>query len=169
MCCDKPAAAATRSGVIGVLATQGTFRSQRYADLMQRYGSEVKMLENPCIGLVERIEAGALEEPETEALLREILAPMVAAGADTFVLGCTHYPFVRPLIEKIVGAEATIIDPAPAVAAHLRRRLKKQQLLASKDQVPKHKFFASGNSESIEWALTHFLGMTEEVEQVELP
>ncbi|HHG85019.1 MAG TPA: glutamate racemase [Bacteroidetes bacterium] len=164
----KPAAAATESGVVGVLATQGTFRSQRYADLMMRYGRQVQMLENPCIGLVARIEAGALQAQETEAQLREILAPMLAKGADTFVLGCTHYPFVRTQIEKIVGPKAHIIDPALAVAEHLQRRLHKNGLLASPGHVPQHKFFASGDASSIQFALQNTLKLPEKVEQVTL-
>lgn len=112
----KPAAQHTKSGKVGVLATIGTFESQRYASLMARFAANVVMLENPCLGLVELVEAGQLDSPETEALLRRCVDPMLAAGVDTIVLGCTHYPFIIPLLARIAGRDITIIDPAPAVA-----------------------------------------------------
>lgn len=117
----KPAARQTRSGKVGVLATNGTFSSERYAALMARFAQNVSVIEDPCVGLVELIEAGATDDPRAEAVLRRCLRPMLAAGVDTLVLGCTHYPFVRPLIEAIAGPHVTIIDPAPAVARQARR------------------------------------------------
>lgn len=142
----KPAAQATRSGVVGVLATGGTFRSERYAALMHRYAANVKVLQNPCVGLVERIEAGELDTPETAAFLRSILEPMLSQGADTFVLGCTHYPLVRPLIESIAGPAAVVIDPAPAVARRLAFILDEHHLRADKtDTAPIHQLFVSGD------------------------
>ena len=126
----KPAAAQTRTGKVGVLATAGTFESQRYADLMARFAQDVVLYEDPCDGLVELIEAGTAVSPQTTQLLRPILHPMLAAGVDTLVLGCTHYPFAIPVIEQIV-AEAphpvTIIDPAPAVARQARRVLAQRE------------------------------------------
>ncbi|MCK5921864.1 MAG: glutamate racemase, partial [Methylococcales bacterium] len=128
----KPAAAATRSKKVGVLATLSTFKSQRYADLMQRFANEIQVWEDPCRGLVELIENGRFATPDTKYLLKQVLRPMLTAAVDTFVLGCTHYPFVLPLIEEIIeeegerGADAVhvtaVIDPAPAVVrqvAHL--------------------------------------------------
>ncbi len=126
----KPAAAQTRSGKVGVLATTGTFESQRYAGLMARFTQDVVTLENPCLGLVERIEAGETAVPATEALLRACVEPMLAAGVDTLVLGCTHYPFVLPLLSKIAGPQVTIIDPAPAVARQTGRVLAARGLAA---------------------------------------
>jgi glutamate racemase len=119
----KPGAAQTRSGRVGVLATAGTFESQRYADLMARYASDVRLYEDPCRGLVPLIEAGELDGAETEELLQGCLAPMLAAGVDTIVLGCTHYPFVMPLASRLAGAEVALIDPAPAVARQAQRLL----------------------------------------------
>lgn len=123
----KPAAAQTRTGKVGVMATAGTFESERYADLMHRFAAGIQVYEDPCRGLVELIEAGRATAVETERLLQNVLRPMLAAGVDTLVLGCTHYPFVRPLIEKVVADFApnpqaiSIIDPAPAVARQTRR------------------------------------------------
>lgn len=126
----KPAAQQTRSGKVGVLATTGTFDSQRYDSLMARFAQEVDVFENPCRGLVELIEAGNLAGMVTESLLRRCVTPMLAQGVDTLVLGCTHYPFVRPLLEKIIGPHVTIIDPAPAVARQTKRILQQNGLLA---------------------------------------
>ena len=159
----KPGAHATRSGKVGVLATAGTFKSQRYASLMHRYAVNVELLENPCTGLVERIEAGQLNSPETEAFLRSILAPMLAVGADTFVLGCTHYPFVQPLIEKIVGPDATVINPAPAIARQLRRVLEERGIRSAERAGP-HRFYISGPKGNFESLASTLLGFEVRVE-----
>ncbi len=119
----KPGARATRSGKVGVLATNGTFRSQRYADLMARFADGVELFEDSCSGLVELIEDGQLNTLQTTDLLQSALIPMLDAGVDTLVLGCTHYPFVAPLIQRIVGDDVVLIDPAPAVARQVARRL----------------------------------------------
>ncbi len=126
----KPAAQQTKSGKVGVLATTGTFESQRYEALMARFAQGVAVFENPCRGLVDLIESGNLDGAETETLLRTCVTPMLAEGIDTLVLGCTHYPFVRPLLEKIVGSDVMIIDPAPAVARQTVRLLRQNELLA---------------------------------------
>ncbi|MCA9970488.1 MAG: glutamate racemase [Anaerolineales bacterium] len=125
----KPAARQTRSGQVGVMATAGTFGSERYASLMRRFASNITVHEDPCAGLVELIEAGALETPAMRLRLRAILAPMLAQGVDTVVLGCTHYPFVRREIEAVAAELApqarplAVIDPAPAVARQAARVL----------------------------------------------
>ncbi|NUQ24950.1 MAG: glutamate racemase [Saprospiraceae bacterium] len=140
----KPASSATQTGVVGILATRGTFSSERYANLVDRFGHGITVLENPCIGLVELIEAGLVDDAITENFLHQILTPMLDKGADTFVLGCTHYPLVRPLIERIIPPSATIIDPAPAVARQLQRRLQHLSLL-SDQRTDDHHFFVSGD------------------------
>lgn len=117
----KPAAAATRSGKIGVLATAGTFQSQRYADLLRRFAADLTVMESDCPGLVEQIEQGAFNTVETRQMLVSFLNPMLNSGADTVILGCTHYPLVLPLIEEIVGSGVTVINPAPAVARQTAR------------------------------------------------
>jgi len=124
----KPGAAETRSGKVGVLATAGTFESQRYASLMERFARDVTLYEDPCAGLVPLIEAGDVDGRAAEQLLRRCLAPMLAAGVDTVVLGCTHYPFVLPLIRQIAGEGVAIIDPAPAVARQVQRVLSRHSL-----------------------------------------
>ncbi|MFQ5399676.1 MAG: glutamate racemase [Anaerolineae bacterium] len=119
----KPAAVRTRSGKVGVMATAGTFESQRYEQLMARFARDVVVYEDSCPGLVEQIEGGVLDGPEAEQRLHRCLAPMLAAGVDVVVLGCTHYPFVAPLLQRIAGDEVVVIDPAPAVARQTGRVL----------------------------------------------
>jgi glutamate racemase len=145
----KPAAQQTRSGKVGVLATTGTFESQRYELLMARFAREVDVFENPCRGLVDLIEAGNLDGTDTEALLRACVLPMLAEGIDTLVLGCTHYPFVRPLLEKIVGPRVTIIDPAPAVARQTGRLLQQHGLLANESITHPVQIVTTGKSAAL--------------------
>lgn len=117
----KPAAALTRSGVVAVLATSRTLASSSVAKLCERYGDGIKLMLQPCPGLVEQIERGQLAAPQTLALLESYLEPVLAAGADTIVLGCTHYPFLEPQIRAIAGSSVTILDSAEAVARQLQR------------------------------------------------
>jgi glutamate racemase len=119
----KPAAAGSRSHVAAVLATPATFQGELFATTVERFAAGVRLVPVVCAGLVERIEAGDVDGPETAALLRASLQPALAAGADTVVLACTHYPFVRAAIEREMGAGVTVIDPAPAVARQLGRVL----------------------------------------------
>lgn len=126
----KPAAALTKRGKVGVLATAGTFKSQRYEALMARFAQGVQVFENPCHGLVDLIENGQTDTPAIEQLLRACVEPMLNEGVDTLVLGCTHYPFIRPLLTQIAGPEVTIIDPAPAVARQTKRLLQQHSLLS---------------------------------------
>jgi glutamate racemase len=117
----KPAAEYTRSGAVGVLATPATFQGELYASVVERFANGVQLYQHTCPGLVGQIEAGAVDEIETRAILEQALQPMLAAGIDTVVLGCTHYPFVIPQIEQIAGPGVRVIDPAPAVARQVRR------------------------------------------------
>jgi glutamate racemase len=112
----KPAAEHTTTGTVGVIATTATFQSELYASIVSRFAGDVKVLHQACPGLVRQIESGAFDHPDTEAMLRGWLEPMLAQHIDALVLGCTHYPIVRPVIERIVGPNVRIIDPAPAIA-----------------------------------------------------
>ena len=125
----KPGAVETQNGRVGVLATVGTFDSRRYASLMTRFAKEITVYEDSCPGLVEQIEAGQLDSQETRIILNHALSPMLLADVDTLVLGCTHYPFVLPLIREIAGPKVSVIDPAPAVARQTQRVLIEQNLL----------------------------------------
>lgn len=119
----KPAAEQTQSGVVGVLATPATFQGALYASVLERFTQGVTVLQHTCPGLVAQIEAGELYTPETRRIIEEALHPMLAQGIDTVVLGCTHYPFVIPLIQEIAGPGVRVIDPAPAVARQVGRVL----------------------------------------------
>lgn len=127
----KPAAAATRSGVVGVLATTGTLQSAKFAALLDRFATDVRVVTQPCPGLVERIESGDLESPELRQLLQGYVDPLLAAGCDTIILGCTHYPFLKPLLAHMVPASVAIIDTGAAVARQLQRLLAESALLAT--------------------------------------
>jgi glutamate racemase len=140
----KPAAAATRSGVVGVLATVGTARSERLLSLIERWGGDIRVLTQPCPGLVERVEQGDLHGPATAALLRDYVTPLIDAGADTLVLGCTHYPFLRPLLQRIVGDEVALIDTGAAVARRVRDVLLANDALRV-DAMGEERFWTSGD------------------------
>jgi glutamate racemase len=112
----KPAAENTRTGVVGVLATPATFQGELFNSVVERFAQGVTVLQQICPGLVEQIEAGELATPKTEGMLRGWVEPLLAQNIDALVLGCTHYPFVIPLLQKICGPSVRIIDPAPAVA-----------------------------------------------------
>jgi len=119
----KPAVAATQSNVVGVLATVGTLESARFAALLEKYAGNVKIATQGCPGLVELVERGDLHSIEARRLVERYTKPLLDAGADTFILGCTHYPFLAPLIHEVVGEEITLIDTGAAVARELKRRV----------------------------------------------
>jgi len=119
----KPAAEQTHTGKVGVLATPATFQGALYASVVERFASGVQIFQDTCPGLVQQIEAGNLDGAETRRILESALQPMLAAGIDTVLLGCTHYPFVIPLIQSISGPDVRVIDPPPAVARQTGRVL----------------------------------------------
>ncbi len=123
----KPAVQRTRSGVVGVLGTQRTIQSRSVARLCEQHGGSARILLQACPGLVERVERGLLHDDETRALLAGFVRPLLDAGADTLVLGCTHYPFLSGLLREIAGPQVAIVDPAQAVARQLIRRLGLEQ------------------------------------------
>ena len=142
----KPAAEITKTGKIGVLATPMTFNGELYNSLVARFAQDVTIFQNTCPGLVEQIEAGDVRTPETKTILMEALAPMLAGGIDAVVLGCTHYPFVIPLIRELTGPEVEIINPAPAVARQVRRLLVGGGMLNPAERQGEVRYFTSGDS-----------------------
>ncbi len=124
----KPAVAHTRSRVVGVLATPATIAGDLLRDVVDRWSGGVRVIEQPCPGLVEQIEAGALDTPGTMELLHRYVTPLLAAGADTIVLGCTHYPLLLPQIQRIAGADVLLLDAAPAVAGRVVQVLAERRL-----------------------------------------
>lgn len=141
----KPAAQSTRTRVVGVLATPATFQGSLFASVVERFANGVELINQVCPGLVERIEAGEIDAPETETMLRGFLQPLVDARADTIVLACTHYPFVTESIQRIAGSEVVVIDPAPAIARQVARVLDEHELNASRSNVGRHVFYSSGD------------------------
>jgi glutamate racemase len=119
----KPAAAATSTGVVGVLATGATLGGERFAGLAERFADGVELITQACPGLVEQIEAGDLDGPATRALVRRYATPLRARGADTIVLGCTHYPFLIPTLREVLGPNVALIDTGAAVARQVERVL----------------------------------------------
>jgi glutamate racemase len=130
----KPAALASKNGIIGILATVGTLKSAQFAALLTNYGQDIQVHTQGCIGLVECIERGEIHTASTKALIAEYCVPLLEAGADTIVLGCTHYPFVREVIQGVVGEGVTVIDTGEAVAKHLQATLEVQSLLTSTEE-----------------------------------
>ena len=105
----KPAAQNTSTGVVGVIATPATFQGELFASLLNRFAEGVEVLTQVCPGLVDAIEAGGVSTPETRGILQACLQPLLEAGIDQLVLGCTHFPFVQPMIEEMVGEEAAVV------------------------------------------------------------
>ncbi len=145
----KPAALSSRSGKIGLLATQGTIESPFYNSTRERYASDVEVIARPGFGLVEAVENNSIYSVETEALLRRYIEPMMEAGVDKLVLGCTHYPFLIPVIKKIVGDKIDILDPAPAVARQCQHVLKETGLF-TRENSASYEFVSSGDSKKLD-------------------
>ncbi len=141
----KPAVAATRRGVVGVLATVGMLRSAQFAALLDRFGRGVEVVTQPCPGLVELVEAGELNGRATRKLVEQYTTPLLEHGVDTIVLGCTHYPLLRPLIEDVVGPDIALIDTGRAVAQQLRRVLEGRDLRSERLAPGKEDFWTSAD------------------------
>ena len=141
----KPAAEYTHSGVVGVLATPATFQGQLYTSLIERFASNVTVLQDTCSGLVKEIERGNLDGEKTRQILDDALRDMLGRGLDTLVLGCTHYPFVIPLIKEIAGENVRVIDPAPAVARQVEYRLVSKNAKSTRNVKGKIQLYTSGD------------------------
>lgn len=122
----KPAAQATKTGVVGVLATRGTFGGRLYRETSRKFAAGVTVLQRMADDWVELVERGVVDGPEAEASVRAAVEPLLAAGADQLVLGCTHFPHLRPLIERVANGRAAVIDSCQAVARQARRLLECQ-------------------------------------------
>ncbi len=157
----KPAAAMTRSGTVGVLATPMTLRGPLFCDVVERYAGGVRVITQECPGLVERIEAGELDGPVTEALLARYLEPLLAAGVDVIALGCTHYPFLAPTIQRLVGPEVQLLDPSAAVARQVARVIG-EGARGSGQQL----FVTSGDAEGLARAVRQLLGLDAKVQSI---
>jgi len=154
----KPAAEHTKTGVVGVLATPATFQGRLYASVVERFAVNVTLLQDNCPGLVQQIEQGDLTGLKTRRILESVLRPMIEQGIDTVVLGCTHYPFVIPLIQNIVGPNIRVIDPAPAVARQVGRLLDSAGGRRIDLQPGDLTFYTSGDAAQFEAQLPGLLG-----------
>jgi glutamate racemase len=132
----KPAAGQSNSRIAGVLATQVTLRSERFRSLIERHAADCRFICQPGHGLVEAVERCEIDSPEVRALLARYLEPMLAAGADTLVLGCTHYPFLDTVIREIAGERLALVDTSVAIARQLERVLEANHLRAPADSQP---------------------------------
>lgn len=162
----KPAAEITQTGRVGVLATPATFQGELYASVVERFANGVELFQNTCDGLVQQIELGALRGAKTRKILEGALYPMLEKNIDTIVLGCTHYPFVIPLIEEIVGSKVRVIDPAPAVAKQTRRLLKAEGMMNVSSSNREVSMFTSGDPGALRSLLPVLLGENWDVEGV---
>ncbi len=158
----KPAAALTKSGTVGVLATPTTLGGRLFSDVLERHAGGVRVLSQACPGLVERVEEGDLEGPAAEALLRRYLEPLLGQGADVIVLGCTHYPFLAPLIQRLAGPGVRLLDPSAAVARQVGRVLAGER----DGGAGRRRFLTSGEPEPLARAVWHLFGIEAEVEIV---
>ena len=154
----KPAAEFTKTGVVGILATPATFQGELYTSVVERFGSHVTILQHTCPGLVQQIERGDLTGKKTRTILELALNPMLERGIDTIVLGCTHYPFVIPIIQNIVGSDVRVIDPAPAVARQVARLLGLSRTRLIDSKPGRLQLFTSGEVVEFEALLPSLLG-----------
>ncbi len=159
----KPAAEQTLTGVVGVMATPSTFQGKLYSSLVERFGQSVQVLTAVCPGLVKQVEDGKFESRETVAILENCLAPLLAAGIDTLVLGCTHYPFLTSAIRQVVGREIQIIDPGPAVAQQTARILRKHDLLNHTGRPGRWTCLTSGDPARFQRSATQILAEPDQV------
>lgn len=140
----KPAVSQSRSGIVGVLATQQTVNSESFSQLKERFSAEAQIHVQPCPGLAKQIESMALECDETRTLLTRYVDPLLKQGADTLVMGCTHYAFLTPLLETIVGPDIQIINTHTAVSRQVIRRLEKAGLCSNSSTTGTERFLTSG-------------------------
>lgn len=157
----KPGVATTRTGIIGVLATAATFQGELFASLIEKFGDAAAVVTEVCDGWVEVVESGRVDDPEVEDLVRRHLEPVLEAGADTLILGCTHYPFLSHHIRRVAGPEIEIIDPAPAVAKQVER-------LAGPPGTGRFRIQTTGALDGMPEVVERLLGWTPPIEVVTL-
>lgn len=154
----RPASGRTRSGIVGVLATSQTLASPNVARLCALYGNDVQILLQSCPGLVEQVERTELTSATTRSLLLRYISPLLEAGADTIVLGCTHYLFLSQLVAEIVGPSVSIVDSASAVAQELARRLGSNRRTSLRSQTGHERFFSSAPPEQARTTISALWG-----------
>ena len=146
----KPAALASKSKAVGILATKGTLSSALFAKTSSLYTQDIKVVEVEGNGLVELIEAGKINSPEMLRLLKHYLAPMIKEQIDYLVLGCSHYPYLTPLLKSILPDHVELIDSGEAVARQTQNLLKKHELCAYAKKEPVHKLYANNTTKVLQ-------------------
>ncbi|MEM7372865.1 MAG: glutamate racemase [Bacteroidota bacterium] len=157
----KPAVQQTRSRKIGVLATEGTFRGKHFLDTRKRFAEGIDVYVQVGEGLVEIVEKGKMDSDEARQLLQQYVLPMLEQGVDQIVLGCTHYPFLRRMIEEIVGEGVAVIDPAPAVARQVKTQLEARDLLSPSEAHPVYECLTTGNPDGLQHMIQRILPESE--------
>ena len=155
----KPATQNTHNGIVGVLATPATFQGKLYHTLVEKFARDVKILTNTCPGLVEAIESGEITTQSTRLILQRALIPMIEKGADTIVLGCTHFPFVVPMIKNIVGPDVAVIDPSPAIAKRVSFLLNELNLIKRYSSETEIIFSTTGKPKSFKRIIHSLIGI----------
>ena len=143
----EAAVAVTRNKKVGVISTEGTLQSQEYLHTIREANPTISVFPKAAPKLVDLVEAGKAQAPETESVLREDLEDIQHFGADTLILGCTHYPLLRPLIGKILGDGVTVVDSAETTAARVKRVLGKNGLEYADHETPRHQIYVTGSPE----------------------
>jgi len=164
----KPAAGLTSTRTVGVLATAGTLASDKFLKLRQQVtdATQVEFLLQACDGLAHQIEKGELNSRDTKQLVQRYVAPLVEQQADTLVLGCTHYPFVEPLVRDIAGPGVRIVDTGEPVARQLERLLAQHALLKQAPGAGRLSAFTTGSRSSLANAFSKLLELDVPVEEV---
>jgi glutamate racemase len=148
----KPAAALTKTNTIGVLATEASLVGEKYLSLVNNHALDLRLITRPCPEFVELVEAGILDGIEARHAVNFHVMPLLNEGADVIVLGCTHYPFLRPVIEQLTGPDVAVIDTGAAVARQVKRRLEQDNLLAPENGTPTIRITTTGSPEILQRA-----------------
>lgn len=165
----KPAAQYSNSRVAGVLATASTLRSEKFQRLITAYAADCRFICQAGSGLVEAIERGDTDSTEVMALLKAYLMPMLAAGADTLVLGSTHFPFLETAIRRIAGDQLRLVETGDAIARQLARRLAARQLCAPSDAPATLRLCSTANGAHLQTLASQFLKTDQRTEHVIIP
>jgi glutamate racemase len=162
----KPAVAATRSRVVGAIVPAAMGSSDRMASLLDRFSTDVNVITQPVPGLVEHVEAADLDGPELRRLVEGYIRPLIEAGADTIVLGSTHYVFLKAIISEVAGPSVTLIETGAAVARQLARVLADRELAAPAGSIASERFWTSGNPVESKRVISALLGRGVDVENL---
>jgi glutamate racemase len=164
----KPAAIQSKSKKVALLVTEATAVNQRFLALIALHKNGSDVFIQPCPGLVELIELGLHKSEQCRQLLQRFLQPLLQKNIDTLVLGCTHYPFVRSLIQEIVGNKITIMETAQPVTEQLIRKLKQKDIIQDVENIPQHTFYSSRMSQEQTKLMSELFGQDLSLEQLPL-